>query len=687
MVSRSFDLIEAMWQDLGLEPSCVQSLQQEFVNPLMFVYAFDTERELSDLLMHHQQSSIHQDALAHQVKCVILWRDRQCHRLKFLEADMFDRVKRPRLDTFSTGVSSQEAFCNYTALSSPLQYKLSRTSYRQQLKSPGATKAELEKSLRDQWSAVLVNLVLEAKLPIVEMAEKTMDPVKTIFRAIGNRRAKTIRNRARTWSNFRSWLMLVKGRVFPSDVSDLLDYLLYHMQEGGNKSFVDSIAAALSVVEDVGMVASSDRFSQNGVWLKTCKSYVAEFEEVSKRPRVAPPLTVSMLVSMEMEVCDLGRPIYARALYWVILVAVWACMRLSDFDGVDIGRMKLLGTGLSGTLVRTKTTGPGKRVLEVQFFVKRDISLSGCDWLATGWELWADYNQKMPRDFFLMKSNQDWSEPVRRYLKPEGMAIYFRALIQLLRVPRRNRFVAGFKLEEDSQLICPDGALYFTGHSMRHTIPTFSAMMGCDKDDRDYLGRWHIPMHSQQYVNNSRQAIHRIQETVAAGLCTGSPSYDPRENLADMETFITQRGGDGQMAVSCNSIMRHRVQMMPRQDIWELGLKWPTFDIEEDGVLVDGPNQEVEIGEDHEQEELAPYFVVISRKTGFRRLHKRNTCGVDWQNCKKVEFIHNITKDCADSICATCKRLAGMSQADDHESSSSGSSSSTPSDHEENVSS
>ena len=677
MSSCNVDLYQIMWEDLQLNDELKLDIIKEFDTPDAFLLAFDSEKELTDLLFSFQTKAIHVDALKRMVQDVFDWQARQQHRFRFLQMQLQERVKRPKLNTSKPAVNSQSVFADLVSISVQLKSKVSRTNHRHLLNSPNATKAELEKTMRDHWAATLVSLVQEAVLPVVEIAAKTADPVQTIIRAMGNRRAKTLRNRARSWVKFRDWLMLVKGHVFPTDVSDLLDYLWCQWQEGTSKSLIQSLAASLSVIEDIGMVKISERFSQNPLWIRTCKSYISEIDECKGSSKSAPPLSVAILVSLELEVCDESQPTYARALCWVILLAVWACMRLADFEGIDMRRIRLVGTGLSGVLTRTKTTGPGKRVHEVQFFVKRDITLSGMDWLAIGWEIWESYSEQFPRDYFLMKATPDWESPINRYLKPDGMAIYFRALLQRLRTPRRNRYT-GLKLDDDHFLLCEDSLLHYSGHSMRHTLPTISAMMGCDKDDRDYLGRWHIPKQSQQYVNNSRQIIHKVQEFVASGLCTGTPSFDPRESLQDLKEFVDQRGGDGSAVMARNSILRHVVQTSPQREYWELGVAWPALKMDPQQCDVEEDVQTIDVGDEIcDGDQQKSFFITISRKTGFRRLHKKHLCGLDWHSCYRVEFLDRVTKHCADSICATCKERGHINVNDDEDSSSSGSSSST----------
>ena len=102
-----------------------------------------------------------------------------------------------------------------------------------------------------------------------------------------------------------------------------------------------------------------------------------------------------------------------------------ACLRLSDLEGLCPKR--LLGTrGLRGVLIRTKTTGPGKLVKEMQIFVSRRISLSGHDWLQAGYELWDSYGHK-DRDNFMMSTDQNMNK--RKYASVERVAIYVRQVL------------------------------------------------------------------------------------------------------------------------------------------------------------------------------------------------------------------------------------------------------------------
>ena len=140
-----------------------------------------------------------------------------------------------------------------------------------------------------------------------------------------------------------------------------------------------------------------------------------------------------MLISLELFVISGENPVYARCLMWACLLCDWACMRVSDLQGVD----GLFRDGLKGFLVKTKTTGHDKKVAEVPFFIGRDVGLSGRDWLRTGFDLWMGLGQK-DRSFLIFQATEDFEEPIFKFAKPEVISNYMRILWQRLKVPFRS---------------------------------------------------------------------------------------------------------------------------------------------------------------------------------------------------------------------------------------------------------
>ena len=299
----------------------------------------------------------------------------------------------------------------------------------------------------------------------------------------------------------------------------MLDYILHLNQEGPTLGRLIDAKASLAVLEEAGQVGPEDRISCNKLWLRACDSLEQELHGRAGPVHKAPPLTVAMIISLELEVMDTDKPEYARALCWIILLAVWACMRLSDFDGLDHSRLTLSTLGLRGYLVRTKTTGPGKKVREVPIYVKQTATLAGTSWLCTGFDIWERYKTWYPTNIFLMRPQANWNDPIRKYMGPEHFAGCVRSLFLKLEVPHRVRLSRTWRLRDGEMLLDQD-----SGHSMRHFLPTVSAGMGVQKEQRDFLGRWVINLHqSSDYVLSSMQNVHKTQELVCQGLCTGEP--------------------------------------------------------------------------------------------------------------------------------------------------------------------
>ena len=116
---------------------------------------------------------------------------------------------------------------------------------------------------------------------------------------------------------------------------------------------------------------------------------------------------------------------------------------------------------------------------EVPIFVSRKISLSGSDWLRTGFDLWDGFENKS-RDYFVFLSNPDLTEPVMHYASTERIAGMVRHVFTELGQPCRSRF-QGWKLREDSKLVGDSAVMFWSGHSMRHFIPSVAASVDIGK--------------------------------------------------------------------------------------------------------------------------------------------------------------------------------------------------------------
>ena len=93
--------------------------------------------------------------------------------------------------------------------------------------------------------------------------------------------------------------------------------------------------SALSVLEDAGQVSIPNQLCKNRLVVAASRSSEAEVHEGKTVKKQAAPLSVAMLLALEIFIVTGTNPLYARCLMWACLVCVWSCMRVSDLQGID----------------------------------------------------------------------------------------------------------------------------------------------------------------------------------------------------------------------------------------------------------------------------------------------------------------------------------------------------------------
>ena len=653
--------------------SRVEQLRNEVGKPHVVGFLFDTKEQCLEVVkgIHGHGYTLHE--AIHDADILYKW---TCDHLREFEVSRREdrkkalRYKLPEVKR----TSAADAYDALLGMDVALQARVSKSRYRMQIKYPSGSKTDLENAAREYWVNVLVSYVEESELPIVKVAKETSNPQEVMRRSFGTRRMKTLRNRARAWAKIREWLIMFTGDCFPRDVSSMLEYLLFLVQEDAPKGRLVESAAALAVIEDAGQVAADMKISSMVPWIQGVRSRIAELEQGRTKVKRAPPPSVAMLLALEVNVVSLEMPEYMRALSWVILVCTWGCLRLADLEGLDPNRLLLGSRGLRLVLVRTKTTGPGKQVKETPIFISRRVSLSGHDWLKTGFELWEGYGNKS-RDYFVMAADAEMNKPLAKHVSVERVALYIRRVFLNLKAVVKPRFQQ-WRHRDDTQMLDQVGVLYWTGHSMRHFLPTVASAIDIGKEQRDYVGRWHVNLHqSADYVHTSRQIVLKVQDSVNKAIVEGVPSYDESELMEDYGCFLVTRG-------------RFAAEWVKHHAVWKrldgnilIGGQWPTLEVEtivneiwEDKDQQDVPIQEEtapDIPEEEAPVETAPFFVTISRHSGFRRLHKVGGCGTHPWTCYKVEYITRVVSGVADAVCKTCQRSSGKSMDENEDNVSS----------------
>ena len=181
-------------------------------------------------------------------------------------------------------------------------------------------------------------------------------------------------------------------------------------------------------------------------------------------------------------------------------------MRFDDQRGLLPATVRLIGGCLKGTLVRTKTTGPGRRREELYIHVDSAAYLLAPQWLEIGWRLWASIGCK--KELFLTLPTCDWDWA----LQLEATYTDSRAMSRNLTQRLRND-------DESLMLSITDSAAYWTEHSDRATLPTWAAsLQSIPTDWLDDLCRWSSIV-SLAYV---RSQLRRVAKNPGRG-CTLNP--------------------------------------------------------------------------------------------------------------------------------------------------------------------
>jgi hypothetical protein len=665
-----------LWRSL---PDDVRAaVEKAFVNPMLLQAAFDNKKEARDLLEALLNPPWPEQDLDRAADELEDWRQRMQGSFKRARLSRLEPLLTPTLNNLDIHTCLQDRYESLVSSSVVLARRVCKTSLSKSLKQEGVSRKELEDKERTKWALLLAEWIEEAGLPITIMVKQTPHPVLTWQRIFGSRRAKTLRNRARAWRNIRTWMMCLYEHPFPSTLSQMLNYLEERALEPCGRSVPDAIAAALGVMESVGKVA--DPISKDLTWQATVDFWRTNLETGNTGKSVAETFTVAMIISLELFVATQSNLEYLRAITWLQLVMHWACLRADDVQGIDPARLSLTDACFRGVLTRTKTTGPGKKTLEVPFYVSRLCNLSGRDWMLAGFKIWTSDQYSKPRDFLVMAPSADWGHPIVKFLLPTDLNAYFKHVLMLLGRPIRPTLSQPWTVDE-VPLVHPRLVTFWKGHGPRHWLPSVSAAMGYRKEQRDFLGRWGLDKHqSNDYVLTSRQVILEVQEGVTQGLLEGTRSYDETELISKIRLASDEAGLDGNVVAKL-----HTALLKTAHGKWSLINLFPALQLDQ---LEQAEVLEAEMPSMESQLEPPPtseskYWVSVSTRTGFRRLHYRNAygCSVTQLRCRSSVEVETISPGVADALCKDCDKYMkrqGLQTAfrQKEESSSSGSSSS-----------
>ncbi|CAJ1361143.1 unnamed protein product [Effrenium voratum] len=185
-----------------------------------------------------------------------------------------------------------------------------------------------------------------------------------------------------------------------------------------------------------------------------------------------------------------------------------------------------------------------------------------------------------------------------------------------------QRMFAGWEATK-ADLVVPELLNFWSGHSARHWLPTWAANVGIAKSDRDYLGRWMASsQESNAYILSARQAVFNIQAKVNKALCEGHEGVNESELLEELKDF-----GEARNVQQRRGHLRHRIWRRNNAGQWFLEVDYPAIATGWDML---GADPEVSLNEPEpcagevegkERETKLKFWVAVTRKSSFRRLH------------------------------------------------------------------
>ena len=645
------------WHTLGFLPHGVlQRLKVEFVTIDVFYNAFDDVDGARELLIQVLSEASWQATGDRLLAELVQWRTQvhpKVRRVRKIRCQQMSETLAIQQDSDATRAATE--FEDIIKNDPFHALEVAKRKCKMLKKSTtGTTRAEKEAASLEKYTAALGAVVQEAHLPVCRYIDQLHDPNRAWARLFGARRSNTLRNRLRAWNRFRGWLLATYYRVWPLSAVDLINYVEEVRGDSGSRSLPGELQAALVVLETCGRVPEGERISRDQLWLQHQASWRVESETGAAPVKSARPYTLAVMLALELAVMDMEYSFYMRLICWTVLLAAWGTMRMDDVQCVLPQSLKLSRRGLTLRLARTKTTGPGKLHGQCHVFVNRCCCLSGEDWMSEGFRFWELEQLCYPRDYLIPHPTENWQGVRKKLLEPPDLANFVRMALQQLGTPKMEDGL--WRLNKQMSLVPDHCAMFWSGHSARHFLPVLTAAIGCSKPDRDFLGRWAIGrVGSNAYMLTSRQIVERLQQQSVKSILEGSPEYIEDELLDELKVFADANGFVGHR-------VRRRHSLLFTMPLQSEDLSVPESDSEE---LKEGEVESLRkealsewtVETDEMKELESPcYFLTVSRRTGFRRLHVVGACQIQRERCQETVNVDDMEKAEFNAVCKWCKK-------------------------------
>ena len=81
------------------------------------------------------------------------------------------------------------------------------------------------------------------------------------------------------------------------------------------------------------------------------------------------------------------------------------------------------------------------------------------------------------------------------------------------------------------------------------------ADLGIERDQRDFVGRWHVVATSDEYTHTARRIVHMLQEAASLGLKQPSNHSLGAAGVEELLDFLSERGQSCEAVAAQNACL------------------------------------------------------------------------------------------------------------------------------------
>lgn len=416
------------------------------------------------------------------------------------------------------------------------------------LMEEGVSREKLEKSERDREVGALATALTAAGLwqPGPEDAGRPGFELACSRFAMG-RRLGTLRQHVRNIMKIVKFCTITFGYSWFQGPRDYFDYVAEMLNQPCGRHVPRAMLNTMAFAEQAAEVPVHHRLSKDpGV-----RNFLNEVEQAKawatgRIAKKAEPFPIMLALSLEdMVVCERDC-LYTRWYAWVKLLKLWAAFRWDDLQGIHASDLHLRSDGvLEGKIRRSKTSGVGKKVEVMVFFIGTDAWIFQEIWLVTGWKIHRQLSEGSglaDRDYLVPKPTPCLNGFRKAMVKYGDALVMTRALLLELRVDIKVGSESA--RSEEPLLVTSHATAFWSEHSERGTIDTWMQMAGVAPEVRRMVGRWSASQ-EEGYLRHVEAAVKEAQKAVR-GMLSRGPEGQLKvfedQILASLSKFLLDRG-------------------------------------------------------------------------------------------------------------------------------------------------